>query len=73
MFVVWTERINTSGTNTKDFYNSIKIKGLELTKVLIKVCHIGNFSTLPVLAEGKLEREDDIKDWKEIVNFYIWN
>ena len=73
MFDVWTHRVNSSSANVKDFYNSIKVKGLELTKALIKVCHYGNFVTIPTLAEGKLEKEEDIKDFKEICSMYIWS
>ena len=72
IFECWTSRINESNANVKDFYNSIKIKGIELTKALIKICHYGKFVGIPKLAEGKLEREDDLKGWKVLVNSYIW-
>lgn len=72
IFESWTSRINKSSASVKDFYNSIKVKGIELTKALIKICHYGTFVDIPKLAEGKLEREDDLKDWEELVNSYIW-
>ena len=71
IFEVWTKRISQSSTSVKDFYNSIKVKGTELTKVLIKVCHYNNLLKIPEMSEGKLQREEEIIDWGELVNFYI--
>ena len=39
---------------------------------MIKVWHIGSFIEIPKLAEGKLQRDEDNKEWQELVSFYIW-
>lgn len=72
IFGVWTSRIHASLHNVKDFYNSIKVKGVELTKALIKVCHYGSLVEIPNNADGKLDRDDDKLDWQSLVDFYIW-
>jgi len=43
IFEVFVDRIEESSANIKDFFNSIKVQGIELTKALIKVCHFRNF------------------------------
>jgi hypothetical protein len=74
IFNVWTSRTDWSDkTSIKDFYNSIKVQGVELTKCLIKICHYGSFVSIPAFAEGKLENDKMTEDWKKIVDLYTWS
>lgn len=69
---MWIDRIERATDSVKDFFNSIKVQEMELTKALIKVWQFKSFCELPHLADGKLERDEDKKDWDELVKFYIW-
>ena len=73
IFEVFVDRIEESSANIKDFFNSIKVQGIELTKALIKVCHFRNFWDFPSIGDKLIDNENDRKDWEQLVDFYAHN